>query len=56
MLTPRFDKHSELDGDEPGARPTRCSAPGRAGCVTDDGLELEFDGLQGFAEEARQRW
>jgi hypothetical protein len=23
---------------------------------TDDGLELELDGLQGFAEEARQRW
>jgi hypothetical protein len=27
---------------------------GRA--VTDDGTELTFDGLLGFAEEARQRW
>jgi hypothetical protein len=24
--------------------------------VTDDGIELEFTDLQGFAEEARQRW
>jgi hypothetical protein len=24
--------------------------------LTDDGLALEFSGLQGFAEEARQRW
>jgi hypothetical protein len=24
--------------------------------VTDDGLALEVEGLQGFAEEARQRW
>ena len=23
---------------------------------SDDGLEIEFEGLQGFAEEARQRW
>jgi hypothetical protein len=25
-------------------------------CRTDDGLELVLDGLQGFAEEARQVW
>jgi hypothetical protein len=24
--------------------------------VTDDGVALGFDSLQGFAEEARQRW
>ena len=23
---------------------------------TNDGVELEFDGVQGFAEEARQEW
>ena len=23
---------------------------------SDDGLEIEFEGLQDFAEEARQRW
>ena len=28
-----------------------------AGTVrTDDGRSIAFDGLQGFAEEARQRW
>lgn len=28
-----------------------------SGCVrTDDGLDLELDGVQGFAEEARQEW
>ena len=24
--------------------------------VTDDGIEVAVDGLQGFAEEARQHW
>ena len=56
VLTPRFDKHSHVEAGRSGARPIRCSARGPAGCVTDDGLALELDGLQGFAEEARQHW
>ena len=57
VLTPRFDKHT------PRRRPASCGSEihqvfgtwsGRL--RTDDGLELELDGLQGFAEEARQRW
>lgn len=57
VLTPRFDKHSKVE-----AGPDLCSETHQvfgtwSGRVrTDDGLELELNALQGFAEEARQRW
>jgi hypothetical protein len=56
-LTPRYDKHSRLGGDGAHGSETHQVFGTWAGRLrTDDGLELELDGLQGFAEEARQRW
>ena len=54
--TPLRQAHEGRAAASSAARRTRCSARGRAGCVTDDGAARPFDGLQGFAEEARQRW
>jgi hypothetical protein len=55
VLTPRFDKHSKLGGDD-GSETHQVFGTWSGRLATDDGLELELDGLQGFAEEARQRW
>jgi hypothetical protein len=55
VLTPRFDKHSKL-GSDGGSETHQVFGTWSGRLVTDDGLALEFDGLQGFAEEARQRW
>jgi hypothetical protein len=55
VLTPRFDKHSKLGGDQ-GSETHQVFGTWSGRLLTDDGLALEFDGLQGFAEEARQRW
>jgi len=56
-LTPRFDKHSKMDvSPELGSETHQVFGTWAGRVVTDEGLELEFDGLQGFAEEARQRW
>jgi hypothetical protein len=56
VLTPRFDKHSKLDGGEHGSETHQVFGTWSGRLRTDDGLELRLDGLQGFAEEARQRW
>ena len=56
VLTPRFDKHSHADAGEFGSETHQVFGHWSGRLRTDDGLELEFDGLQGFAEEARQRW
>lgn len=56
VLTPRFDKHSKLEGREQGSETHQVFGTWSGRLRTDDGLELELDGLQGFAEEARQRW
>jgi hypothetical protein len=56
VLTPRFDKHSEQQGRERGSETHQVFGTWSGRLRTDDGLELELDGLQGFAEEARQRW
>ena len=57
VLTPRFDKHSKVDASEDlGSETHQVFGTWAGRLVTDDGLALEFDGLQGFAEEARQRW
>ncbi len=56
VLAPRFDKHSEADAGEFGSETHQVFGTWSGRLRTDDGLELEFEGLQGFAEEARQRW
>lgn len=56
VLTPRFDKHSHVDAGEFGSETHQVFGTWSGRLCTDDGLELTFDGLQGFAEEARQRW
>ena len=57
VLTPRFDKHSTVDASEDlGSETHQVFGTWSGRVVTDDGLALEVDGLQGFAEEARQRW
>jgi hypothetical protein len=56
-LTPRFDKHSKVDASpDLGSETHQVFGRWHGRLRTDDGLELEFTDLQGFAEEARQRW
>jgi len=57
VLAPRFDKHSKVDGGPDLGSETHQVFGTWSGRVrTDDGLELDFDGVPGFAEEARQLW
>ena len=57
VLTPRFDKHSAVDaGPDLKSETHQVFGTWSGRLRTDDGLALEFTGLQGFAEEARQRW
>ncbi len=56
VLTPRFDKHSKQQGHERGSETHQVFGTWAGTLRTDDGLALVVDGLQGFAEEARQRW
>jgi hypothetical protein len=57
VLTPRFDKHSQVDaGPDLKSETHQVFGTWSGRLLTDDGLALEFTGLQGFAEEARQRW
>ena len=56
VLTPRFDKHSHTDAGQFGSETHQVFGTWCGHLRTDDDLELEFNGLQGFAEEARQRW
>ena len=55
-LSPRYDKHSKVGDDDAGSETHQVFGTWSGSLTTDDGLQLEFDGLQGFAEEARQRW
>ena len=57
MLAPRFDKHSKVEaGPDLGSETHQVFGTWSGRVRTDDGLELAVDGLQGFAEEARQLW
>ncbi len=56
VLSPRYDKHTKLDGGGDGSETHQVFGTWDGMLVTDDGLRLEFVGLQGFAEEARQQW
>ena len=55
-LQPRFDKHSQLPGRDRGSETHQVFGTWSGHLVTDDGLSLDLDGIQGFAEEARQEW
>lgn len=57
VLTPRYDKHGKVGDDEGFGSETHQVFGTYAGALrTDDGHTITFEGLQGFAEEARQRW
>jgi hypothetical protein len=56
VLTPRFDKVTDVGSGDFGSQVHQVFGTWSGRLRTDDGLELELDGLQGFAEEARQRW
>jgi hypothetical protein len=57
VLTPRFDKYTNVgDGGAFGTEVHQLFGTWSGRLQTDDGLELAFDSIQGFAEEARQRW
>jgi hypothetical protein len=55
-LTPRFDKHSQVGDGAYGSETHQVFGTWSGRLRTDEGVELRLDGLQGFAEEARQRW
>jgi hypothetical protein len=56
-LAPRFDKHSLADaGPDLRSETHQVFGTWSGRLLTDDGLALELTRLQGFAEEARQRW
>jgi hypothetical protein len=56
-LTPRFDRHSQMEVSEDlGSETHQVFGTWSGRLRTDEGTELIVDGLQGFAEEARQRW
>jgi hypothetical protein len=56
VLTPSFDKYTKAGDENLGSEVHQVFGT-YAGTVTDDdGRVVEFSGLQGFAEEARQVW
>jgi hypothetical protein len=55
-LTPRFDKHSKIQGHKRGSETHQVFGTWSGRIRADDGTELVLDRIQGFAEEARQRW
>jgi hypothetical protein len=61
VLTPVFDKHS-AGGDlgtgagDLGSETHQVFGTWSGTVSTDDGVTVQVDGIQGFAEEARQHW
>jgi hypothetical protein len=55
-LTPTYDKHTVLPGRDKGSETHQVFGTWSGTLCTDDGLDLAVDGIQGFAEEARQEW
>lgn len=55
-LHPAFDKHTQLPGRDKGSETHQVFGTFSGRVRTDDGTELALDGIQGFAEEARQEW
>ena len=56
VLTPRYDKHSKVEGRKRGSETHQVFGTWNGWLETDDGERIEFEAVQGFAEEARQRW
>jgi len=56
VLTPRFDKFTDVGDETLGSRVHQVFGTWSGRLTTDDGVEIAFDDLQGFAEEARQHW
>jgi len=56
VLSPRFDKYTDVGDDDFGSQVHQVFGTWSGHLTTDEGAHLEFAGLQGFAEEARQRW
>ncbi len=56
VLTPRYDKVTAVGDDQLGSQVHQVFGAWSGELTTDDGLHLAFSDLQGFAEEARQRW
>ena len=55
-LTPRFDKHSCVAGRKRGSETHQVFGTWDGWLVDDAGQRIEFESIQGFAEEARQDW
>ncbi len=56
VLTPRYDKVTDVGDEQLGSQVHQVFGTWAGELTTADGLRLEFLDLQGFAEEARQRW
>jgi hypothetical protein len=56
VLTPRYDKYTLAGDDDLGSEVHQVFGTYAGRVVDDDGRTVEFSGLQGFAEEARQAW
>ena len=56
VLTPRFDKHTRIEGRKRGSEVHQVFGTWSGRLLTDEGRAIGFADLQGFAEEARQRW
>ena len=56
LLTPRFDKYTNTGDSTLGSEVHQVFGTYEGFVVDDDGRRVEFIGLQGFAEEARQNW
>jgi hypothetical protein len=55
-LVPRFDKHTKIEALVMGTETHQVFGTWSGHLVTDEGVRIDFDDLQGFAEEARQVW
>lgn len=55
-LTPRHDKHTDIGAGDLGSHTHQVFGTWAGELTTDEGRRIAFSGLQGFAEEARQRW
>ena len=56
VLHPRYDKHSRTEAGVMGMEVHQVFGDWSGRVRADDGRELTFEGLQGFAEECRARW
>lgn len=56
VLTPRFDKHTKIGDGERASETHQVFGTWSGEITSDDGERVEFDDVQGFAEEARQHW